>query len=501
MQRALGIDMTTVPSSKPQPLQPKQQEVTLSASQAAKQAPIQQPTAKPEQAKPLSRSGSRKQHLLTKQQSMVASPPLKAKQPSHGPGDAQPRQHAAQKPQPVKLTQQLVDQQKQQDLNKPPQQVSSTAQGAESKQPFLSPQVQEKDSKQPKSVTQDQQLTKKQEDSDIRTQRQQLQKKDDLVPGTKSNTGINSQKQDMTQQKQSVQIQKPVEKSQSPNISPAAPEVTKQPASKVESKAGHPKKEQAKLTQKPPAAKVVPSQIPPETPKAQKPPEQSRRFSLNLGGSAQPLQFQPSTPPETVTGKLFGFGASLFSQASTLISAAPQQHEQHGHTAKQPPQTASKDSMSKDSSVSQQSPKRDIGKKEAKPSAAAGTFEQKAVRAVQDTTDPATMKNAAVVKESKPGAEMVKQTTKPLETEKASPPKSTCPLCKTDLNIGSEAPPNFNICTECKAVVCNLCGFNPMPHLTERLYHTPKGATPHHTPPPPQGTNCEELTPNLRRQR
>ncbi|XP_059510791.1 protein piccolo, partial [Stegostoma tigrinum] len=543
MQRALGINMTTAPSSKPQPLQPKQQEMTPSASQAAKKAPVQQPTAKPEQAKPLSRSGSRKQPLLTKQQSMVASPPLKAKQPSHGPGDAQPRQHAAQKPQPVKLTQQLVDQQKQQDLNKPPQQVSSTPQGAESKQPSLSPQVQQKDSKQPKSVTQDQQLSKKQEDSDTRTQRQQLQKKDDTVPGTKSETVIKSQKQDMTQQKQSVQIQKPVDKSQSSNISTAAPEVTKQPASKVESKAGHPKEEQSKLTQKPPAAKVVPSQIPPETPKAQKPPEQSRRFSLNLGGSAQPPQFQPSTPPETVTGKLFGFGASLFSQASTLISATPQQHEQRGHTAKQPPQTAAKDSsvsqqspkrdqhghtakqppqtvakdssvfqqspkrdqhghtakqppqtvakdssvsqqspkrdqhghtakqppqtVAKDSSVSQQSLKRDIGKKEAKPSAAADTFEQKTVGTAQDTTDPATMKKAAVVKESKPGAEMVKQTTKPLETDKASPPTSSCPLCKTDLNIGSEDPPNFNTCTECKVVVCNLCGFNPMPHLTE----------------------------------
>ncbi|XP_072419208.1 protein piccolo isoform X3 [Chiloscyllium punctatum] len=458
MQRALGIDMTSVPSSKPQPLQPKQQGVTSSAPQAAKQAPAQQPAPKPEQAKSLSHSGSRKQPVLTKQQSMVASPPLKTKQPSHGPRDPQPKQQASQKPQPAKPSQQLLDQKKQQDLNKPPQQLNSTAQGAERKQPSQSPQFQQKDAK---PVSQDQQLAKKQEDSFISTQ-QQLQKKDNSVPGTELDTGVKDQKQDVTQQKQSVQVQKPVDKTQPPSVSTAGPEVSKQPVPKGESKAAPPKEEQAKLAQKPPAAKVVPSQIS-ATPKAQKPPEQSRRFSLNLGGSAQPPPFQPSTPPETVTGKLFGFGASLFSQASTLISAAPQQQDQHGHTAKQPPQTACKDS-----SVPQPSPKRDIGKKETKPSAAVDTFEQKAVGAAQtNTTDPAIIKKAAVVKESKPGAEMIKPTTKPLETGKAAPPKSTCPLCKTDLNIGSEAPPNFNTCTECKAVVCNLCGFNPMPHLTE----------------------------------
>ncbi|GCC35482.1 hypothetical protein chiPu_0013967 [Chiloscyllium punctatum] len=450
--------MTSVPSSKPQPLQPKQQGVTSSAPQAAKQAPAQQPAPKPEQAKSLSHSGSRKQPVLTKQQSMVASPPLKTKQPSHGPRDPQPKQQASQKPQPAKPSQQLLDQKKQQDLNKPPQQLNSTAQGAERKQPSQSPQFQQKDAK---PVSQDQQLAKKQEDSFISTQ-QQLQKKDNSVPGTELDTGVKDQKQDVTQQKQSVQVQKPVDKTQPPSVSTAGPEVSKQPVPKGESKAAPPKEEQAKLAQKPPAAKVVPSQIS-ATPKAQKPPEQSRRFSLNLGGSAQPPPFQPSTPPETVTGKLFGFGASLFSQASTLISAAPQQQDQHGHTAKQPPQTACKDS-----SVPQPSPKRDIGKKETKPSAAVDTFEQKAVGAAQtNTTDPAIIKKAAVVKESKPGAEMIKPTTKPLETGKAAPPKSTCPLCKTDLNIGSEAPPNFNTCTECKAVVCNLCGFNPMPHLTE----------------------------------
>ncbi|KAI3357227.1 hypothetical protein L3Q82_015684 [Scortum barcoo] len=46
-------------------------------------------------------------------------------------------------------------------------------------------------------------------------------------------------------------------------------------------------------------------------------------------------------------------------------------------------------------------------------------------------------------------------------------PKVNCPLCKTELNIGSFDPPNYNTCTQCHSEVCNLCGFNPTPHLVE----------------------------------
>ncbi|KAF4072006.1 hypothetical protein AMELA_G00269390, partial [Ameiurus melas] len=61
--------------------------------------------------------------------------------------------------------------------------------------------------------------------------------------------------------------------------------------------------------------------------------------------------------------------------------------------------------------------------------------------------------------------EPVEVTTMPKSPSKASQP--TCPLCKVDLNVGSEELPNYNTCTECKDMVCNLCGFNPMPHLGE----------------------------------
>lgn len=59
----------------------------------------------------------------------------------------------------------------------------------------------------------------------------------------------------------------------------------------------------------------------------------------------------------------------------------------------------------------------------------------------------------------------------PVPTPQPAPepvkPKVNCPLCKTELNIGSSDPPNYNTCTQCHSQVCNLCGFNPTPHLVE----------------------------------
>ncbi|XP_062855267.1 protein bassoon isoform X2 [Trichomycterus rosablanca] len=47
-------------------------------------------------------------------------------------------------------------------------------------------------------------------------------------------------------------------------------------------------------------------------------------------------------------------------------------------------------------------------------------------------------------------------------------PKVNCPLCNTELNMGSNEPPNYNSCTQCHTQVCNMCGFNPAPHLVEK---------------------------------
>lgn len=79
-------------------------------------------------------------------------------------------------------------------------------------------------------------------------------------------------------------------------------------------------------------------------------------------------------------------------------------------------------------------------------------------------TPPAASKKA-------PRSRSVEQEEKPPAAESAQPPvpavKRTCPLCNLELNVGSADTPNYSLCTECKAEVCNLCGFNPNPHLEE----------------------------------
>uniref|UniRef100_A0A673ZVC0 Bassoon presynaptic cytomatrix protein n=1 Tax=Salmo trutta TaxID=8032 RepID=A0A673ZVC0_SALTR len=49
------------------------------------------------------------------------------------------------------------------------------------------------------------------------------------------------------------------------------------------------------------------------------------------------------------------------------------------------------------------------------------------------------------------------------------PSSKLCPVCKTaDLTGTTEDnQPNCSTCTQCRSMVCNQCGFNPNPHLTE----------------------------------
>ncbi|XP_059844467.1 protein piccolo [Hypanus sabinus] len=439
MQRALGMDITSAPASKPQHV-PSKQGTPVSAPQVAKQGPAQptaqkDPTQRPEQAKPLSQPGARKQPLLTKQKSIAASPPQKPKQQSH---EQQPPQQVVQKPKPVKQSLQEV----------------STAQAPETQQ--ASPGAQQRGSKQTRTVDQTtaHQPAGKQKDSDPKIQPQQLKTKGGSAPEPEV-----VQKEHIVE---ASQAQKPAQVAKAPQEKQtvgAAPEPLKQPPLKTESKPTQPKEDQGKPSQRPPAAKPVSSQAPPETQRTQKPPEQSRRFSLNLGGSVQPPPFQPTTPQESVTGRLFGFGASLFSQASTLISAAPPPPEQHKPGPKQqpaPPAPAA-------SSTAQKSLKPDTGKREIKPQAAEKS-EQKATVTAQGAKETGPAKKDATVKQT---TEVSAKGLKAMEPKMGTPYESTCPLCKTVLNIGSSTAPNYNTCTECKAIVCNLCGFNPMPHLTE----------------------------------
>lgn len=146
---------------------------------------------------------------------------------------------------------------------------------------------------------------------------------------------------------------------------------------------------------------------------------------------------QPDAAKPAVTGKMFGFGSSIFSSASTLITSAVQDQP------KTPPI----------------SPKMSPAK-EIKSTGAQKLEQQKKTELPHQTKTPP----PGQVKVDKAHSEPPKATGASQVAVK--PGQSTCPLCKVNLNIGSKDLPNYNTCTECKNTVCNQCGFNPMPNET-----------------------------------
>ncbi|XP_056590373.1 protein bassoon [Triplophysa dalaica] len=149
-------------------------------------------------------------------------------------------------------------------------------------------------------------------------------------------------------------------------------------------------------------------------------PRQDHTRSAGSSPSRQP------PPPEQPFGKLFGFGASLLNQASNLMSVDPVQNNPPGQ---QPPSPKPLQKQGPPGPPQKQGPPGPGPAVAAKPAAQPG----------------------------------------PPRQEATPKPKVLCPLCKTDLNVGEPAkPPNYNLCTECHSQVCNMCGFNPTPHLTEK---------------------------------
>lgn len=168
-----------------------------------------------------------------------------------------------------------------------------------------------------------------------------------------------------------------------------------------------------------------------------------------IGIGSPKTRTSPAKTTESVTGKMFGFGSSIFSSASTLISSAVQEDSRTTPPGSRK-MSAPAQVSSKLSAMPQISPK---------------------------TTPPVSpkMSPAKEVKPQKPEQSKKQEELKTINqenvTQKPSSPakpsnkagETCCPLCKAELNIGSKSPPNHNTCTECKTVVCNQCGFNPMP--------------------------------------
>lgn len=135
---------------------------------------------------------------------------------------------------------------------------------------------------------------------------------------------------------------------------------------------------------------------------------------------------QPDIAKPAVAGKMFGFGSSIFSSASTLITSAVQE---------QPKTTPPV------------SPKISPAKGMRSPS----------VQKLEESNKSQLPPNVAKLDKVQPTAAVASR-------DALKPSQSTCPLCNIALNMGSKDVPNYNTCTECKNIVCNRCGFNPMPN-------------------------------------
>ena len=192
-----------------------------------------------------------------------------------------------------------------------------------------------------------------------------------------------------------------------------------------------PKQSSPSLGQKTPqeSRKTSGPQKPPvqtnQTGRKQSTQQESGGFFGFGGSKAQP---DAAKPEESVTGKMFGFGSSIFNSASTLITTPPVS----------PKLSAAKDTKT---------PAVQKAEQEKKPEQPQQAKASPSVQAKVDKAPSEPPKAAASQAAPKAG-------------------QSTCPLCKVGLNMGSKDPPNFNTCTDCKNTVCNQCGFNPQPNST-----------------------------------
>lgn len=179
-----------------------------------------------------------------------------------------------------------------------------------------------------------------------------------------------------------------------------------------------------------------------------------------FSSSSPKPQRAPSKTAEAVTGKMLGFGSSLFSSASTLITSAVQE------SRTTPPNSRK---MSAPAQVSDK-----VSASEIPPKSSAPVSPKTAVR--KETKPPTAQKPQTEKEQDKPLQCQIttKAQTKGDSLSEPGRPEvdpeggnSTCPLCKADLNLGSKDPANYKTCTECKTLVCSKCGFSPMPSLKE----------------------------------
>ncbi|XP_063356542.1 protein piccolo isoform X9 [Pelmatolapia mariae] len=178
-------------------------------------------------------------------------------------------------------------------------------------------------------------------------------------------------------------------------------------------------------------------------PQAQAAPKQEESVAGKLFGGFGGLT--ESTKPPAATSQMFSFGSSLLSSATSLVTG--EEDKAKGSPPGSPPDSPA-----------------DSGPGSPPDSPLSGPGSPPDSDSAPKTPPPKTKKPPRTISVER---EEKAPETKPVPAS-APATKENCPLCNVELNVGSTDTPNYSLCTECKKTVCNLCGFNPTPHLGEK---------------------------------
>ncbi|XP_037318136.2 protein piccolo isoform X3 [Pungitius pungitius] len=180
-------------------------------------------------------------------------------------------------------------------------------------------------------------------------------------------------------------------------------------------------------------------------PQAQAAPKQEESVAGKLFGGFGGLKETTKTP--AAASQMFSFGSSLLSSASNLVSGEEEK------AAAPPPGSEPGSPLDSGPGSPPDSPFSPLGSPPDSDSA-------------PDTPPAKSKKPQRTLSVEQEEKEPV---AKPAPAPAPAPtPKESCPLCNVELNTGSVDTPNYSFCTNCKKTVCNLCGFNPTPHLGEK---------------------------------
>lgn len=208
-------------------------------------------------------------------------------------------------------------------------------------------------------------------------------------------------------------------------------------------------------------------------------------FGFGFGG-ARSRSPSPKPAASAVSGKVLGFGTTFLSSASNLLSSAVNDEPSTTPVASRKGSSSSISSTTPLSSRKGSAVSQTFSKTTPPTSHKGSSVSQTPQKIESSDTSPVTLHQGTeishnLMKETKNSSnekaeEKKSEDPQPCQTlpenvkdsaaaEKTSqqPPK-TCPLCMTDIKKDLY---NYSTCTECKSIVCNLCGFSPMPQETE----------------------------------